>query len=54
MDRKEFYDTIYLHIENCASLEYVINEIKKNKEVLSMEDIIRIIRYWKSFGTTKI
>ena len=49
MDRKEFYDTIYEHIENCASLEYVINEIEKNKEVLSMDDIIRILRYWKSF-----
>lgn len=49
MDKKEFCDTIYGHIENCASFEYVINEIEKNKEVLSMDDIIRILRYWKSF-----
>ena len=48
-DIKEFYDFIYGRIENCASFEYVLDEIEKNKEVLSMDDIIRIIRYWKTF-----
>lgn len=49
MNRKEFYDFIYDRIENCASLEYVILQMEENKEVLSVDDMMRIIRYYNSF-----
>lgn len=50
MDKDTFYNKIYTHIENCASLEFVINECDKHKDILSVEDVIKIIRYWKSYG----
>ena len=45
------FDEIYDRIENCASLEYVISELEKNKELLSISDMMKIIRYWNSFKT---
>lgn len=50
-EKQILFDEIYDRIENCASLEYVISEMEKNKELLSISDMMKIIRYWNSFKT---
>lgn len=49
MSKKELIDSIYLYIENCSSLEYIYNLMYKHQDLLTKEDILRIINYYLSF-----
>ena len=46
----EAIDEIEAGIDNCHTLEYIINKIEDYKDYLDKEDIINIIKYYYLFN----
>ena len=50
MEKKELINSIYQYIENCSSLEYIYNLMYQHEDLLTKEEILRIINYYLSLS----
>ena len=46
---RSFVSDMFDRIENCSSLQWIMEQIRENKDKISKDDIIKIVDYYLSF-----